>query len=147
MLTVIVMNSCFVSSAQIVSALLVCGVAPDGPSLMWVIFKTTAPYFGALFFHLLAPYFFIARLKNAQVDGSLPQVPLRFISDGIPHSWRERWVDARGPFRTELRGKAHTKNRGFPHLKRGKALFVLCQAPEPSPVGRMVRAISALPGL
>jgi hypothetical protein len=135
MLTVIVMNSCFVSSAQIVSARLVRGVAPDGPSLMWVIFKTTAPYF------------FIARLKNAQVDGSLPQVPLRFISDGIPHSWRERWVDARGPFRTELRGKAHTKNRGFPHLKRGKALFVLCQAPEPSPVGRMVRAISALPGL
>jgi hypothetical protein len=36
---------CFVSSAQIVSARLVRGVAPDGPSLMWVIFKTKAPYF------------------------------------------------------------------------------------------------------
>ena len=92
MLTVIVMNSCFVSSAQIVSARLVREVAPDGPSLMWVIFKTTAPYF------------FIARLKNAQVDRSFPQVPLRFISDGIPYSWRERWADTRAPFRTELRG-------------------------------------------
>ena len=119
-----------VSSAQIVSARLVRGVAPDGPSLMWVIFKTTAPYF------------FIARLKNAQVDRSFPQVPLRFISDGIPYSWRERWADTRAPFRTELRGIVHTKNRGFPHLNREKALFVLSKRRSRRPVGRMVSAIS-----
>jgi hypothetical protein len=53
---------------------------------------------GALFWRrpILAPYFFIARLKNAQLDKSFPQVPLRFISDGIPHSWRERWADRDG---------------------------------------------------
>ena len=93
-----------VSSAQIVSARLVRGVAPDGPSLMWVIFKTAAPYF------------FIARLKNAQVDRSFPQVPLRFISDGI------HIVGVRS-------GRIHGHGfGGFPHLNRGKALFVLEQS-------------------
>jgi hypothetical protein len=49
MLTVIVMNSCgFASSTQIVSARLVCGVAPDEPSLTRVIFKTWPPHFSSL---------------------------------------------------------------------------------------------------